>query len=304
MGKKKRGRDDAQVIVHPSKKMRTPGQGFPCTSALWEYCTKYKLGTFSFLQLTSHPFTFQCRMDGSVLGTAQDKDKDKALEKAAKMTLHLFDPTGKSAQIDGKPLTLNPTDIAAVPMPPAQSPGGQMGGYGGMPPRGPMAGAMPPPNGYFMPRGMPHGMPPPLMGGGMPPRPPFGMPPPSMMGAPPPFHGGMSPRPPPGMPPGAMPGAPPGFPMQSPTAPPPTLAPPAPAPAPAPAPPAPAALPATAAAGLQFKEEMVSMEERRAELQKYRYRPGRKAASGKGVEQKLQSLDQSIGARLAQYGVQ
>lgn len=227
-------------------------------------------------------------MDGQVLGTAQDKDKEKALDKAAKMTLHLFDPTGKSAQIDGKPLTLNQNELAAAPV--ALPPRPMMGGppppmaYPGMPPR-PMG--MPPGGGYFMP---PPGMP------GMPPRPPFpgmppGMPPPPMPGAGmPPFQGGMPPRPPPGLPPGAMGAPPPPFPMPSPSAgaPPQSFSAPAPAPV------------VDENPGLQFKEEMMSMEERRAELHKYRFKASQ-GNSGPNVEQKVASLDQSIAQRLAAF---
>ena len=260
---------------------------------------KFKLGQTAFKMLEQPPasqkWVLRAVIGEDEMGYGEGSTREEAMDKASIVTLHLFDPVGKSlaanivhpdagqiAKLARDIEAVKPEDIAAargqMPMNPAILPPGAMPGM-------PMPG-MPMP-------GMPYGYPPPMYGApyGAPPMyapyglPPGGMPPPYGAPAPGPFGapGPPPPRPPPGLPPPAVPSrlpAPPGAAAGLPPPPgaaaglpqPPGAPPQTPAAAPAVAPGAAAAAPAAeSVAVLVFAgEEDMSMEELRAMSPKYK----------------------------------
>mmetsp|Transcript_52815 Transcript_52815/g.120384 ORF Transcript_52815/g.120384 Transcript_52815/m.120384 type:complete len:253 (-) Transcript_52815:111-869(-) len=223
MGRKKHGRaDDTQMWIPKKPKI---GGDVPLShlAALMQYTWRMKLGQTGFKMLeqpppqgTSTKWVVRAVIGEDEMGYGEGPTRDAAMNKAALVCLHLFDPVGKSlaanlghpdpaavAKLAKEIEEVKPEDIAAArggSYAIASNPSIMPPGHAGLPPQlgGPMGGAppgpmAPPPMGMYgyAPPPMPYGYP------GMPPPMPMpGMPMPGMMPGMMPPRGFMPPGPP------------------------------------------------------------------------------------------------------------
>lgn len=248
MGKKKRQQQSEEIPMWiPKKPKVSRDEPLSHLSALMQYVYKFKLGQVAFQLLEQPPASQQWAVRAVIgedkMGFGEGSTRDDAMNKASLVTLHLFDPLGKSLSAnvthpDEKELTKLASAIENVkPEEVMRARGHDLSSmHGGMnpsilppgsvprPPH-PGAGAPPPPPGAYampqqpgiMPRPPFPGMipppgpypPPPGMGGYAPPQ-GYGMMPPHSNYPPQPGYGGMPPPPRGYVPPGAYP-PPPGM---------------------------------------------------------------------------------------------
>lgn len=243
MGRKRAQDVESSIPIWIPKKPKT-GRDDPMTplNALMQYSSKFKLGQIKYQIIKQPPnpennkWTMRALIGEDEMGFGEGDTREAAMQKGALVTLHLFDPTGKSVcsniiHYDSSQLdklekmieSVKPEDIsrakgtlppAYTAPPPTLIPLHQFSGPPGPPGYGMM---QPPPYPGMMPPYMsPYGMMPPPHG-----PPGYGMHPPPYPGMMPPPYGFQPGMPQPGWAPPPSQGVPPhGAPLTAPSPPP------------------------------------------------------------------------------------
>ena len=94
--KKKRKAEDAVPPVYKKQKLYKEDGSLSCAGALYEYCARMKLGRVGYRMLSRDPWLVSCVLTERDMCQGKGATRAAALEKAARGTLVLLDPTARS----------------------------------------------------------------------------------------------------------------------------------------------------------------------------------------------------------------